>query len=46
MEGQLVADFILRMTFGLGEPAGWKYSMIGSSTRSTLRSEACVAFEL
>jgi hypothetical protein len=26
MEGQLVADFILRMTFGLGEPAGWKYS--------------------
>jgi Glycosyl transferases group 1 len=26
MEGRLVADFIMRMTFGLGEPDGWQFS--------------------
>jgi hypothetical protein len=26
MEGRLVADFIMRMTLGLGEPAEWRFS--------------------
>lgn len=42
MDGQLVADFIMRMTFGFGEPTGWKFSSevfrtcSGQSSRSTV----------